>query len=149
MGQPEKISEWTQNDLQKKIRDMYQLKRDIYKNISNCITEIPQDIKVELNNGIITVKAGSKVYIPDGFEQDGTTPKFREVIIQNDLSSTTDTGTFERTFVITSGGSLFTLLTNVIYNSDFMEALNLDVDIELEISFTEMMEISLETAIKL
>lgn len=36
MGQPEKISEWTQNDLQKKIRDMYQLKRDIYKNISNC-----------------------------------------------------------------------------------------------------------------
>ena len=34
--------------------------------ISNCITEIPQDIKLELNNGTLTLKAGSKVYIPNG-----------------------------------------------------------------------------------
>ena len=39
-----------------------------YNNISNCITEIPQDIKLELNNGTLTLKAGSKVYIPNGFE---------------------------------------------------------------------------------
>ncbi len=39
-----------------------------YNNITNCITEIPQDIKLELNNGTLTLKAGSKVYIPNGFE---------------------------------------------------------------------------------
>lgn len=38
-----------------------------YKNaITNCITEIPQDIKLELNNGTLTLKAGSKVYALDG-----------------------------------------------------------------------------------
>lgn len=36
------------------------------RNISNCITEIPQDIKLELNNGDLTLKAGSKVWIPYG-----------------------------------------------------------------------------------
>ena len=34
--------------------------------ISNCITEIPQDIKLELNNSTLTLKAGSKVYVPNG-----------------------------------------------------------------------------------
>lgn len=34
--------------------------------ITNCITEIPQDIKLELNNGTLTLKAGSKVYVPNG-----------------------------------------------------------------------------------
>lgn len=52
--------------------------------ISNCITEIPQDIKLELNNGTLTLKAGSKVYIPNGFEADGTTPKFDIHIISSD-----------------------------------------------------------------
>ena len=44
--------------------------------ITNCITEIPQDIKLELNNGILTLKAGSKVYVPNGFETDA--PAARE-----------------------------------------------------------------------
>lgn len=34
--------------------------------ITNCITEIQQDIKLELNNGVLTLKAGSKVYVPNG-----------------------------------------------------------------------------------
>lgn len=34
--------------------------------ITNCITEIPQDIKLELNDGTLTLKAGSKVYVPNG-----------------------------------------------------------------------------------
>lgn len=34
--------------------------------ITNCITEIPQDIKLELNDGILTLKAGSKVYNSSG-----------------------------------------------------------------------------------
>ncbi len=34
--------------------------------ITNCLTYIPQDIKLELNNGTLTLKAGSKVYVPNG-----------------------------------------------------------------------------------
>jgi len=55
-------------------------------NVTNCITEIPQDIKLELNNGTLTLKAGSKVYVPNGFETDGTTPKFDVVTIESDAS---------------------------------------------------------------
>lgn len=55
---------------------------------TNRILEIPQDIKLELNNGTLTLKAGSKVYLPNGFEADGTTPKFDEVVIANDVIQT-------------------------------------------------------------
>ena len=33
---------------------------------TNRILEIPQDIKLELNNGTLTLTAGSKVYVPNG-----------------------------------------------------------------------------------
>lgn len=33
---------------------------------TNCVPEIPQDIKLELNNGTLTLKAGSKVYLATG-----------------------------------------------------------------------------------
>lgn len=55
---------------------------------TNRILEIPQDIKLELNNGTLTLKAGSKVYVPNGFEADGTTPKFDEVVIASDSTET-------------------------------------------------------------
>lgn len=51
--------------------------------ITNCITHIPQDIKQELVDGTLTLKAGSKVYAPNGFE--GTTPKFDIVTIERDI----------------------------------------------------------------
>lgn len=57
-------------------------------NVSNCITEIPQDIDLVLENNQLILKAGSKVYVPNGFEQDGTTPKFDEVVIENDVINT-------------------------------------------------------------
>ena len=56
-------------------------------NVSNCITNIPQDIKMELNNGTLTLKAGSKVYVPNGFEADGTTPKFDVKVVTQDKTS--------------------------------------------------------------
>lgn len=64
-------------------------------NVTNCITEIPQDIKLELNSSVLTLKAGSKLYVPNGFEQDGTTPKFDVVTVEDncntgDLSSITE-----------------------------------------------------------
>lgn len=55
---------------------------------TNCITEIPQDIKLGLNDGALTLKAGSRVYVPNGFEADGVTPKFDEVVIESDLAHT-------------------------------------------------------------
>lgn len=53
--------------------------------ITNCITEIPQRIKLELNNGTLTLKAGSEVIVPNGFEADGTTPKFDYVTVESDI----------------------------------------------------------------
>lgn len=58
-----------------------------YKQITNCITEIPQDIKLELNNGIIYVKTGSKIYFPDGKDDNGNN-KYKEVILTEDIQST-------------------------------------------------------------
>lgn len=61
--------------------------------ITNCITEIPQRIKLELKDGVLTLKAGSEVIVPNGFEEDGTTPKFDYITITSDISSTnTNTG---------------------------------------------------------
>ena len=37
-----------------------------YDNITNCITEIPQDIKLELADGTLTLKAGSKIHLAYG-----------------------------------------------------------------------------------
>ena len=54
--------------------------------ITNCITEIPQRIKLELADGTLILKAGSEVIVPNGFEADGTTPKFDYVTIANDLT---------------------------------------------------------------
>ena len=55
-------------------------------NVTNCITEIPQDVKLELNadKTQLTVKSGSVMYYPDGFETDGTTKKFGKIILEND-----------------------------------------------------------------
>lgn len=41
-------------------------KDDFYSYTTNCITEIPQDIKLELKDGVLTLKAGSKLYVPNG-----------------------------------------------------------------------------------
>ena len=55
--------------------------------ITNCITKIPQDIKVELSEeGVLILKSGSKVYVPNGFEEDTTTQKFDIINIQEDIS---------------------------------------------------------------
>ena len=83
----------------------------VVKNLSpmmtNCITEIPQNVKLELNNGTLTLKAGSKVYIPNGFEADGTTPKFDVIITTNDLTySYTGTGTGEFISYLVNGSSI-------------------------------------------
>ena len=63
--------------------------------ITNCLLEVPQKIKLELNNGTLTLKAGSKVIVPNGFEADGTTPKFDEIVIQQDYSRSNIQGAYK------------------------------------------------------
>lgn len=59
-------------------------KSQLYNKMTNCITEIPQRIKLELNDGVLTLKAGSEVIVPNGFEDDGVTPKFDYVKNEED-----------------------------------------------------------------
>lgn len=56
--------------------------------VSNCITEIPQDIKLELNNGTLTLKAGSKVYVPNGIYPATGKGKFELDSIDSDITTT-------------------------------------------------------------
>lgn len=57
---------------------------------TNCITKIPQNIKLELKDGTLTLKAGSKVYIPNGVGV------FDEIVIDRDISrNTVGTGSGE------------------------------------------------------
>ena len=84
-----------------------------YKNITNCITEIPQDIKVEYNNSTITLKAGSKVYVPDGFETDGTSFKYNIITVTNDISRNVS-GSGAPFLYLKNDGSL---IIDSVYNS--------------------------------
>ena len=52
--------------------------------ISNCIFEVPQRIKLEFLNGVLTLKAGSELLQPDGLEDDGITWKFKYKTIESD-----------------------------------------------------------------
>lgn len=76
---------------------------------TNRILEIPQDIKVELNDGTLTLKAGSKVYVPNGFEVDGSTKKFDVVTTTKDLTYTEPTSNplTIPLFVSSNGNGLF------------------------------------------
>ena len=73
------------------------------KNITNCVTEIPQNIKLECVNGVLTLKSGSKVYKPIG--KSSGTPQFELVSIDTDrtLSSSTGTGTY---MIYAAGGGI-------------------------------------------
>ena len=67
--------------------------------ITNCLLEVPQNIKLELNNGVLTLKAGSVVIVPNGFEADGTTPKFDYVDITSDRTPNISTGSTSSKYV--------------------------------------------------
>ena len=53
--------------------------------ITNCLLEVPQRIKLELNNGTLTLKAGSIVTVPNGKNTDGSL-KFDYVTVASDKS---------------------------------------------------------------
>ena len=71
---------------------------------TNCITEIPQDIKLELNNGTLTLKAGSKYYRPDGGQYQ---------IPSDKTLSSTSAADGKHLMLIQSDGALTIAFTNV------------------------------------
>jgi hypothetical protein len=98
--------------------------------ITNCITEIPQDIKLELNGGKLTLKAGSKVYVPNGFEADGTTPKFNAVVIASDVVITdSGTSTDDALLVYDDGVLKLPTVANSSYNSTTNKVQDISVDV--------------------
>ena len=84
-----------------------------YTNITNCITKIPQDIKLELNNDTLTLKAGSKVYYPNG------TGNFEELTVSSDISRATFGSQSNRIFIIciVEDGSVSSLSYDAVTNS--------------------------------
>jgi hypothetical protein len=52
------------------------------RQIANCLLEVPQNIKLELANGVLTLKAGSKVIVPN------RAGVFKEVVTTQDKSIT-------------------------------------------------------------
>jgi len=67
--------------------------------ITNCITEIPQDIKVEYSGNVITLKSGSKVYVPNG------SGVFDTVTTTQDLSVTLGSSTNGQCFIYKNPGN--------------------------------------------
>lgn len=62
--------------------------------ITNCLLEVPQNIKLELNNGVLTLKAGSKVYDGNGL--------FYEVT--SDISNPTPAVNAQVVVMVVNGG---------------------------------------------
>lgn len=79
------------------------------KNITNCITAIPQDIKLELVDGVMTLKAGSKVYKANG----------ESVMISGDLvvsQAGTHSGAFA--FYRSDNNTIYTLTAANMFSGD-------------------------------
>ena len=74
---------------------------------TNRILEIPQDIKLELNNGTLTLKAGSKVCVPNG-------SSFDFITINSDLSVTPSNN--GKNFIIVHNINTTPAILNVLTN---------------------------------
>ena len=81
---------------------------------TNCLTSVPKNVNLSLSNGTLTLKAGSKVYVPNGFESDGTTPKFDEVVIGSDI--TADTKGYSGLYCYNTAG-WFSILSDTVSGS--------------------------------
>lgn len=101
----------------------------LYKNTTNCITEIPQGIKLEISSDKrAVIKAGSKLYYPNGFEADGVTKKFDTYILPNDIQSVIYGAGRQVMCVITKNAGRFEWsATNVFFSGETQPTTNLYV----------------------
>lgn len=67
-------------------------------NVTNCIIAVPQRVKYTLLNGVLTIKSGTVIVIPDGFEADGVTRKFLYKTLQTDISEVLTGATVTKRF---------------------------------------------------
>lgn len=76
------------------------LQQNLINYTTNRILQIPQTVKLELNGGVCTIKAGTTLYVPNGFESDNATLKFdtvevpADITIPNDISETCMVGVY-------------------------------------------------------
>lgn len=77
-------------------------------NVSNCLTEIPQDLNFELYNGTLTLKQNSKVYT----KSDTTTPTY------NIISDKTLTKNVDGTYFVYYTGSQLSAYSKIEYTYD-------------------------------
>lgn len=77
--------------------------------LTNCLLNVPQDIKLELNDGTLTLKAGSKVYVPNGVGV------FKEILINSDISLT-DATNYNNLFVFYIDGRLERILYTQVFS---------------------------------
>lgn len=80
-------------------------------NITNCIINIPQDIKVSYSGSDLTIQAGSKIYYPNG------TGTFSSVVLEND-----------ETFSVSGTGTLFVFRRNAPGTSGYWADVPSDIN---------------------
>ena len=77
--------------------------------ITNCITEIPQDIKLELKDGTLTLKAGSTYYTPNGVDTYTKTTTTADKTLTN-------TNNTQWAVFVNQAGNLQVWATNALYS---------------------------------
>ena len=87
--------------------------------ITNCLLEVPEKIKYTLLNGVLTLKAGSELVIPNGFETNGTTRKFNKVILNKDITFAYGGKAENLVVCATASGQFFsTIIDYAVSNTD-------------------------------
>lgn len=86
-----------------------------HRNITNCLLEVPQDIKLELVDGVLTLKAGSKVYIPNGLGENNN-KIFDEFILDRDF--TFPMANANGTYFVFINKNFISRLSNTNYSGD-------------------------------
>ena len=69
--------------------------------ITNCLIESPQNIKLELSNGVLTLKSGSNVIVPNG------SSTFKHLTITGDKTNTQTTNGTYFVFALANGSGIF------------------------------------------
>lgn len=111
------MSDTSENAVQNKVVKNYvdSVKKDINNQKTNCITEIPQDIKLEYSGKTVTLKSGSKVTVPNG------SGVFNEITTSDDKSVSFSSGTASDVFVIysvTSNALTYATASSAISGTD-------------------------------
>lgn len=80
------------------------------QNVTNKITYVPEDIKLELSDGTLTLKAGSKIYVPNGFGV------YDEVVLDSDKTTTPSSFTTSvHRLIIYRNGNIYPFDSSIDY----------------------------------